>query len=255
VTGRTIALTIVGFLVGMLAAGGIGVRVIEEVRAEDDATSLPAENVSSTPPSSETLIASSFVVPTAIVGTGSSVGIEYEIFSVAPTASLESAGAPTLYPRSWTLVTEGGTVDGGPADLGAGVALFELPDGTDAGSILGAEIVDPLVAYPLDVLFDLSEESPSAVIAPGVRAQLVSISRGGEATVVQFALIAVDPIDLAFTVEGVGPGWSSGQIPASGSTVELLWVGDELPDVMTFRAAGIEWVQLEGVYPVSLEGL
>jgi hypothetical protein len=255
VTGRTIALTIVGFLVGMLAAGGIGVRVIEEVRAEDDATSLPAENVSSTPPSSETLIASSFVVPTAIVGTGSSVGIEYEIFSVAPTASLESAGAPTLYPRSWTLVTEGGTVDGGPADLGAGVALFELPDGTDAGSILGAEIVDPLVAYPLDVLFDLSEESPSAVIVPGVRTQLVSISRDGEATVVTLELTAVDPIDLAFTVEGVGPGWSFVRVQASGSVVELLWVGDGAPDVMTFRAAGIEWVELEGVYSVSLEEL
>lgn len=254
-TGRTIALTIVGFLVGMLAAGGIGVRVIEEVRAEDDATSLPAENVASTSLSPETLIASSVIVPVSVVGAGSSVGIEYEILSVAPTASLDSAGAFTLYPRSWRLTTEGDTVDGGPEGLGARVALFELPDGTDTGIILGAEIVDPLVAYPLDALFELSEESSSAVIMPGVQAELVSISHGSEATVVTLELIAVELIDLAFTVEGVGPGWSSGSLPASGPVVELLWVGDELPDVMTFRAAGIEWVELEGVYPVSLEEL
>jgi hypothetical protein len=93
------------------------------------------------------------------------------------------------------------------------------------------------------------------VIAPGVQAELVSVSRERLATVVQLELIAVDLIDLAFTVEGVGPGWSSGSLPASGPVVELLWVGDELPDVMTFRAAGIEWVEVEGVYPVSLEGL
>ena len=254
-TGRTIALTIVGFLVGMLAAGGIGVRVIEEVRAEDDATSLPAENVASTSPSSETLIASSVIVPVSIVGTGSSVGIEYEISSVAPAASLESVGAPTVYPRSWRLTTESGTVDGGPDGLEARVALFELSDGTDATSILAAEIIDPLVAYPLDALFELSEESPSAVVSPGVQAELVSISNEGEATVVTLELSAVDPIALAFTVEGVGPGWSSGQVRARGSAVELLWVGDGPPDVMTIRAAGIEWIELKGVYPVSLEEL
>jgi len=255
VTGRTIALTIVGFLVGMLAAGGIGVRVIEEVRAEDDATSLPAENVSSSSPWSDTLIASSVIVPTSVVGTGSSVGIEYEVFSVAPTSSLESAGAPTLYPRLWRLTTESGTVDGGPATLDARVALFELPTGTDAGSILAAEIVDPLVAYPLDALFELSEKSSSAVITPGVQAELVSISHESEATVVQLELVAADPMDLGFTVEGVGPGWTSGPVRASGSTIELLWVGDEFPHLMTFRAAGIEWVELEGVYPVTLEEL
>jgi hypothetical protein len=255
VTGRTIALTIVGFLVGMLAAGGIGVRVIEEVRAEDDATSLPAENVSPTSPSSEILVGSSVIVPVSVVGAGSSVGIEYEIFSVAPNASHDSAGTPTLYPKSWKLTTESGTVDGGPEGIEAGVALFELPAGTDASGILAVEITDPLVAYPLNALFELSEENPSAVISPGVHAELVSISHEGEATVVTLELIAVDPIDLSFTVEGVGPGWSSEQIRERGSVVELLWVGDGVPDVMTFRAAGIEWVELEGVYPVSLGGL
>ena len=67
----------VGFLIGVLAAGSIGVRVIEEVRAEDDATSLPPENVSS--PNgylldpNHTRIASAVVVPTAIVASDTSV--------------------------------------------------------------------------------------------------------------------------------------------------------------------------------------
>ncbi|MGI9584238.1 MAG: hypothetical protein ACR2N7_01450 [Acidimicrobiia bacterium] len=39
--GRAISLTIVAFLIGAFAAGGIGVRVIEEVRTDENDTSLP----------------------------------------------------------------------------------------------------------------------------------------------------------------------------------------------------------------------
>jgi hypothetical protein len=252
VTGRIVALTIVGFLVGMLAAGGIGVRVIEEVRAEDDATSLPAANVSSTTPP---LIGSSVVVPTSVVGTGSSVGIEYEIISLAPAALSESAGASTIYPRTWSLTTESGTVDGGPDGGDARVALFELPAGTDASGILAVEIINPLVTYPFDTVFELSEVNSSAAIMEGVRVELASISRGSEATEVQLELVAVDARDLAFTVEGVGPGWSPELVQAGGPTIELIWLEDELPDVLTFRAVGIQWIELEGVFPVSVRDL
>jgi hypothetical protein len=41
VNGRAISLTIVAFLLGAFAAGGIGVRVIEEVRTDENDTSLP----------------------------------------------------------------------------------------------------------------------------------------------------------------------------------------------------------------------
>ena len=42
---RAVSLTIVAFLLGALAAGGIGVRVIREVKTADDATSLPPSNI------------------------------------------------------------------------------------------------------------------------------------------------------------------------------------------------------------------
>jgi hypothetical protein len=45
VTARSVSLTIVAFLLGALAAGGIGVRVIREVKTADDATSLPPSNI------------------------------------------------------------------------------------------------------------------------------------------------------------------------------------------------------------------
>ena len=252
-----------GFLVGMLAAGGIGVRVIEEVRAEDDATSLPPENVSSTTPSSneyfldpnETLIASSAVIPTDVVGTGASVSVEYEIFSLAPGGGSSIAGDPNLYPASWRVSIDGDTVDGGPDGPDSLVATFELPAGTDVGDIVGVEIVDPLVAYPLDALFELSDENPSAAVAAAVQAELAGITERSDGTVVRLEMLTANPMDLAFTIEGAGPGWSSDKSLATSTEIELLWVGGDLPDTLTFRALGIQWVELEGVYPVSLKGI
>jgi len=49
VTARAVSLTIVAFLLGALAAGGIGVRVIREVKTADDATSLPRSNIAPEP--------------------------------------------------------------------------------------------------------------------------------------------------------------------------------------------------------------
>lgn len=43
--GRAISLTIVAFFIGAFAAGGVGVRVIEEVRTDDNDTSLPPSAV------------------------------------------------------------------------------------------------------------------------------------------------------------------------------------------------------------------
>jgi hypothetical protein len=252
VTGRTIALTIVGFLVGMLAAGGIGVRVIEEVRAEDDATSLPAENVAS---SDRVIIASSLVAPTSVVEADSSVAIEYDIVSFAPTAGFSAAELAFLYPKSWSLTLESGTVDGGPADPGTGVAVFAVPVNTGTADIRSVDVVDPLAPYPLDVSFVLSQAVPSVVVTDGVRADLVSVTVQSDSATVQIDLVANDPIDLAFVVEGVGGGWRSASIQPGGATVELLWVGGDLPDVLTFRAVGIQWVEIEGLFPVSPVGI
>lgn len=43
--GRAVSLTIVAFLLGALAAGGVSVRVIREVSTAADATSLPRANI------------------------------------------------------------------------------------------------------------------------------------------------------------------------------------------------------------------
>lgn len=251
-TGRTIALTIVGFLIGMLAAGGIGVRVIEEVRAEDDATSLPAENVAS---SENVVIASSLVAPKSLIERDSSVAIEYDIVSLAPTADSPSMKLPLLYPESWRLILASGTVDGGPVNPGTGVAIFTLPPGTGADDIRAVEVVDPLAAYPLDVAFELSQAMPSVAVTEGVRADLVSVTEQSDSATVQIDLIVNDPNDLAFVVEGAGGGWRTASNLAGDTTLELLWVGGDPPDVLHFRAVGIQWVEIEGLFPVSSEGI
>lgn len=256
--GRTLALTIVGFLIGALAAGSIGVRVIEEVRAEDDATSLPPENVSS--PNgylldpNQTRIASAAVVPTAIFVSDTSVEIQYDVLSLAPSEGSPSTEIPYLYPRTWTLTTRFGSVQGGPDSVITGVAIFEVPATGSAEDIVSADIVDPLMAYPLDVIFELSEDVPAAAATDRVTVELGSITEQNDSTTVLVHLIAENPIELSLIVEGVGPGWQSTPIVPGSATFELLWIGAQRPEVLALRAVGIQWVELEGVYPVSLEG-
>lgn len=276
--GRTIALTIIGFLIGVLAAGSIGVRVIEEVRTTDDATSLPPENVSTTtlPPKEyfvdpgETLIGSTAIVPTAIVSSGTGFAVEYDLVSLAPTAGLppiifstfgntqeiQNDELPVLFPRNWVLTTESQRFEGGPANPNVRIARFELPEGVNASEVTSVEIIDPLMMASLDTHFELSEEAPLVAIVDGVQARLLNISPQGDSTIVQIELIAEDPVDLTFGVNGVGAGWRSAFFEAEGRPrVNLTWVGGDLPDVMTFRAHGDQWVEIPGSYPVLVEAL
>lgn len=276
VNGRTIALTIIGFLIGVLAAGSIGVRVIEEVRTTDDATSLPPENVATTtlPPReyfvdpAETLIASTAVVPLSVVASGTGFAIEYDLVSLAPTAGLPpiifstfgntqevtNDELPVIFPRNWVLTTESQRFEGGPANPGVRTARFDLPDGVGASDVVSVAIIDPLMVASLDTHFELSQEAPLAVIVDGVQARLLNISAQSDSTIVQIELIAEDPIDLTFGVNGVGAGWRSAFFEAEGRPrVNLTWVGGDLPDVMTFRAHGDQWVEIPGSYPVLVE--
>jgi len=59
--GRAISLTIVAFLLGALAAGGVSVRVIREVKTVDDATSLPPQNIA--PDETESVTITEAVAP------------------------------------------------------------------------------------------------------------------------------------------------------------------------------------------------
>lgn len=273
--GRTITLTIVGFLIGVLAAAGIGVRVIDEVRTTDDATSLPPENVSSTTlplnryfvAPGETLIASTAVVPKSVVMSGTGLAIEYDLVSLAPVEGLppmvfssfgntqetENSDLPVIFPRKWVLTTESQTFEGGPAHPDVRTARFELPEGVITRDVVSIEIVDPLVVASLDTHFELSEQSRVATIVDGVQARLLNISAQGDSTIVQIELVAEDPIDLAFGVEGVGAGWRSAFFEAEGRPrINLTWVGPDLPEIMVFRAHGNQWVEVVGLFPVSI---
>ncbi len=273
--GRTISLTIVGFLLGALAAAGIGVRVIEEVRTTEDATSLPPENVASTtlPPATyiidpgETVIGSTALVPKSVSGSGSDFAIEYELVSFAPRSGvppiqvftfgnvteIPNDELPFIYPRSWVLTTDNGTIEGGAANHDVRVARFKLPEGVTAADITGAEIVDPLMSFPLDIVFELSESEPSAEIFDGVSVELLNISEQTDSVIVQLEIVAQDPIDRTFFVAGVGAGWRSANFEAEGRPrVNLVWDGKDLPETMTFEAIGDRWVELVGSYPVAI---
>jgi hypothetical protein len=181
--------------------------------------------------------------------------IEYDIVSLAPTADSRATELPLLYPESWRLTLASGTVDGGPVDPGTGVAIFAVRPSTGADDIRSVDVVDPLAAYPLDVPFELSQTLPSVVVTAGVRANLVSVTEKSDSATVRIDLVADDPIDLAFVVAGAGGGWGTPSSQRGGATIELLWVGGDLPDVFSFRAVGIQWVEIEGVFPVSSEGI
>lgn len=274
VNGRNLPLIVVAFLIGALSAAGIGVRVIEEVRTDEDATSLPPENVSSTTlPQSEyfvdpdeVLIASTALVPRSVIGTDSTFAIEYELISLAPTSGVPPIEIFTfrrvqqfpnedldfIYPRTWTLTTESRTIEGGPANPNVRVARFDLPEGVVPNDVTSVQIIDPLMLYPLDTLFDLSEEMPSTEVIDGVFAELLNISEQGDSSIVQIGFSSDDPIDHIF-IEGTGSGWRSSFREAEGhSTVNLTWVGGDLPAIMTFRARGTQWIELEGTYSVSI---
>lgn len=272
---RTISLTIVGFLIGVLAAAGIGVRVIDEVRTTEDATSLPPENVSSTTlplneffvDPGETLIVSTAVVPKSVVASGTGLVIEYDLVSLAPvqglppmifstfgnTQEIENSDLPVIFPRRWVLTTESQIFEGGPANPNVRTARFDLPEGIGASDVVSVEIIDPLMVSSLDTHFELSQQSPVATVVDGVQARLLNISAQGDSTIVQIELVAEDPIDLAFGVEGVGAGWRSAFFEAEGRPrVNLTWVGDDLPETMVFRAHGDQWVEIVGSFPVSI---
>ena len=260
--GRTISLTIAAFLIGVLAAAGIGVSIIDEVRTDDDATSLPPQNVSSTTlPSTvffidpdETLIASTALVPHSVRGIDSTFAIEYELVSLAPARGVPPIDFSSfIFPRTWTLTTESQTIEGGPANSRAIVARFRLPEGVDVADVTSAQIIDPLLLAPLDTWFRLSETDPTVEIIDGVSAQLLGITEQDDSIMVEIGVDADDSIDFMFWIEGSGPGWRpETNFTEDGHSVILTWVGGELPETMTFRARGNQWVELEGSHPVSV---
>lgn len=255
VKASTVSFTIVGFLIGVLAAAGVGVRVIEELRTSDDATSLPAENVATTRPEdrffidpTETMIASTALVPTSTSQEATVFTVEYEIVPLAPREGAQGSLEPTLFPKEWDMSAAGRTIKGLMGDPNGRRVAFDLPDGLGAGDITSVQIVDPLIAYPLDVRFELSAGTPAARINDRVRVELIEIRD----TTVEIRFEAEDPADLAFSVEMTEPGW--GEVVRSGSTVTIERQEGDPSDLLSLRAVGLQWVELVGSFPVALGG-
>lgn len=278
---RAVALSVVAFALGALAAGSIGVRVIEEVRTTEDATSLPPSAISSTttaPPQTyqvaenETLIASTALVPASLQVSGSGLALEYGLVTLSPHEGVPPIrffggfGVETVipnedldhvYPRSWVLTTTGGeSIEGGPANSGTRVARFDVGDGFSLSEVESVEVTEALAPFPVQQVFTLSESEPEEQVVDGVTVKLLNISEQGETTIVQVELEIDEPEDFHAFVAGEGPGWRSAVFEAEGRPrVTLTWVGGDLPDEIPLRLLGSIWVSVVGEFDVSLEGL
>ena len=276
---RGVLLVVVAFLVGAFAAGSIGVRVIREVAAPEEATSLPAENVSTTVSAAgtyqidprETLLSSTALVPTTAETSDGELGISYDLVSLAPRAGVEpvefigSFGFLTVvenedldhvYPRSWIVETPQGGIQGGPANPSARAARFTVPEGFTLDAIDRIVIDEAFAPYPADIPFTLSASAPVVEVLPGVTMRLLNVSEGATTTIVQVGIDIEDPDLVALSVEGDGPGWRSAFFEAEGRPrVNLTWAAGELREPIELVARGTVMVPLEGDFEVSLEGL
>lgn len=276
---RALFLIVAAFVLGAVAAGSIGVRVIREVRTDEEATSLPTTSTTVQPPSpttyqvdaNETLIASTALVPTVLEITATEVAIGYDLTTLAPygelepieffsgfgqTTVIEFADIDHVYPRAWVLETTKGTFPGGPANPTVRVARFDVDEEIAAEDILGARVTDARVPFPIRLPFTLSETEPRATITPGVTVELLNVSDQGSSFIVQVAIATEDPDTEFFFVRGDGPGWRSAFFEAEGRPrVNLTWVGGDLPTDIPLLAEGTVLSGLDGDHVVSLDGV
>ncbi len=270
---RAVSLTVVAFLLGAFAAGGIGVRVIREVSTADDATSLPTSAASTTAATSrlyqvdpnETLISSTALVPSSVEVTADGLAIAYDLVPLAPRQSVASSDSdvvileedvPAIYPRRWVIDTPRGSIEGGPANVNARVARFDVVDGFSMDEVESIRIVEALSPYSMEVPVTLSDTDPIAEVVPGVTIELLNVSDQGSSTIVQVAIEIEDPEVADFFVSGDGPGWRSAVFEAEGRRrVTLSWAGGSLPAEIPLLATGSVWISVEGPFVVSLEAV
>ena len=277
---RTVVLIIVGFLLGALAAGSIGVRVIREVGTEEEATSLPPSVSSTTVAPSvvtfqvdpnETIISSTALIPTAVEAADGSFRISYELESLAPRAgvppieffagfgvitTIEPEAFDHVYPRQWVVTTTEGEFEGGPANAASRAASFDVAEGFAIGTVERILITEAFAPYPAQVPFELSASEPTADVSPGVSMELLNVSEQGATTIVQIGINIDDPELAGFFVRGDGPGWRSAFFEAEGRPrVNLTWADGPLPDPIPLLALGTLMVPLDGTFEVTLDGL
>ena len=277
---RGILLVVVAFVVGALAAGGIGVRVIREVNTTEDATSLPPQNTTTlalAEPATfqvdrnETVIASVSLVPSSIEAAGADLAIGYDLVTLAPygglppiefvsgfgvVTTIDLADIDHIYPKQWVVETVNEQFEGGPANATTRVARFDVDEGFSLSEITQVRITEALAPFPVTASFTLSQNDPTVEVAEGVTMELLNVSNQGTSSIVQVGITIDDPERAAFFVSGEGPGWRSAFFEAEGRPrVNLTWVGGDLPSDIPLVASGTIFVPVEGDFVVPLDGL
>jgi len=270
---RAASLTVVAFLLGGLAAGGIGVRVIREVRTVDDATSLPPSATSTTAATSvfyqvdpnETLISSVALVPASAKIRDSEFAVGYDLVSLAPRRTVDGARSSlddsrgdgvAIYPKRWVIETPVGSIEGGPGNVRARVARFDVGEGFSVDDVQSIRVVEALAPFPMEVAVTLSDSEPVAEVVQGVTIALVNVVEQGSSTIVQVEINIEDTEIVDFFVTGDGPGWRSAAFDAGGrQRVTLTWVGGPLPSTIPLLVIGSLWIPIAGPFDVSLEGV
>lgn len=277
---RSILLVVAAFLLGAIAAGSIGVRVIREVRTDEEAAAAPESTTTTLAPvaapsfqvdPTETMIASTSLVPTTLQLSDTRLSIEYDLVTRAPYAGVEGvttfvpgsgltdvevSGLRHVWPTRWELETTNGIVEGGPANSTVTIARFDVADGFSPADIVGARIVEARTPISSTIPFTLSEGDPSVEVVPGITVELLGTSDQGSSTIVQVAIEADDPALTSAFVRGDGPGWRSAVLEAEGRPrVNLTYVGGDLPEPIPLVAEVEEWVVIAGEFPVDLDGV
>jgi hypothetical protein len=255
VSVRLITLTIVGFLLGALAAGGIGVRVIREVRALDDATSLPAQNIARADgyhvDPGETLISSVALVPDALTFGDNGLLISYDLTSLAPSLGVETpvVGQP-LYPKRWLIEAIGGEFEGVQENPGETIALFPLLAGGSVDQIDEVRVVEAFVPAPFEVQVTVSAADPKASVVPGVEVELVDSTNDGDTTTIEVRIVAEDDGAVGVEIVGDGPGWF--RASAGHDTVTLTREGDDGTAEFDLVVFGTSWIPVVGEFTVRV---
>jgi len=265
---RLTTLTIVGFLVGALAAGGIGVGVIREVRALDDATSLPPQNTARSDghhvDPHESILSSVSLVPDTAAFDDEGLTVTYRLTSLAPSLGSVAPGEePVLYPRTWKAEALGGEFVGAQADPNDPTVVFPLLAGGRIDQIDGVSIVDASIPAPFEqrVWVDSHDGSLPSVqddsLPEGVAIEIVDQVTDRDTTTLMLRIQA-DPASVRdVSIVGDGPGYHPAVVDGDIVTLTRQNRGNldddtALPGDFNLIVFGTRWVPTPGEFPVDL---
>jgi len=255
VSVRLITLMIVGFVVGALAAGGVGVRVIREVRTADDATSLPAQNIARADgyhaDPNETLLSSVALIPDAAVFGEDGLVISYDLASLAPSLGNDpSESGPPLFPKRWLVEAVGGEFPGVQDGPGETKVTFPLLAGGSIDQIDTVRIVEAYIPAPFEVPVAISADQSSASVVPGVDIELVNETTDGGTTTIEVRIVSDVDVARDVNVVGDGPRWY--QASVDGDSVTLTRDNDDGPAAFDLIVFGTSWVPIDGEFVVNI---